>query len=184
MANKEQKNFSINKIRTTLLLMVNKELSALKKTHQTKINSKQIAEAENYYASMNNCIVQLKEEKFIPNFITSDVIHTKNIKNNFSFKSPDQSYNHFIRKIKNSSKNNIIIKSDGLEYHDTNFNNANKDKISRMEFQLELLGKKSDISTKKNEHFKKKTLRLDYKPPFLKSKIFSSIIFRLTINNK
>lgn len=157
----EQTNFPTNKIRTELLVMVNKELSALKKTNKTKINSKKITEAENYYSSLNNYVVKLQEEKFIPNSITSDVIQNKNVKYNFSFKSPDQLTNNFIRKIRYSNNNNPIINSiDSLDMKEIDFPEDEASK--KVNFKMDLIGKRSDISTKKNENFRKKTLKLDY----------------------
>lgn len=157
-----EENLPINKIRTSLLLMVNKELSALKKNNDTKINSKKITEAEEYYSSVNNYVVELKEEKFIPNFITSDVIQNKNIKNTCSFKSPDQLNNSFIGKIKYSSKNSLVI--DATKVRDKFNDEFNKEENSDLKFDLEILGKRSDISNKKNAYFKKKTLKLDNQP--------------------
>jgi len=165
MAFNEKQNSQLNKIRTTLLLLVNKELSLLKKSIKTKINSKEITEAEDYYASVNNYVVRLQEEQFVPNSITRDVIQNKNMKYNFSIKSPDQEIYNFIRKIRYLNKNNSIINKTSIHN-----NSINKRGNSKIKYDFKIPGKKSDISKKKNEFFNKKNLKLDKEHLFKNSK--------------
>jgi len=156
MATKQNNNDSLNSIRTTLLLLVNNELSNLKKNNKTKINSKILTEVENYYSSANNYLIKLKEEKFVPNFNTGEVIQNKNFKSKFSFESPDVKNMNFIQKTGIMSNDNNAISM-------SNINPGIKFKNLKENFQLDLLlfSKKSDVSSKKNEYFKIRTLKIN-----------------------
>jgi len=167
MASFREKNNQINSTRTTLLLLANNELAHIKKNNNTKINSKKISEAENYYNSGNNYIIKLKEENFISNSMTRDIIQNKNIKKNFSFKSPDHQNNNFIRKMSISNKNNpkITIRESTVDV----FDDCEKNKF---ELRMKLFENKSDISSKKNKYFKLKTLKINSEKNPLDSKIY------------
>jgi len=175
MASLRKNNKQVNSIRTTLLLLANKELTFIKKTNNTKINSKEITEVEKYYNSGNEYIVKLKEENFISNSMARDIIQNKNIKNNFSFKSPDIQNNNFVRKIRNSNKNNPIINL----REKGNIRSENKNK-SNSQYEIKLYGVKSDISSKKNEYFKLKTLKINKEEmPLLRKILYNSIYILL-----
>jgi len=183
-SNEEQDNKSINGIRTNLLLMANEELSSLKKNTKTKINSKKITEAEDYYSnSANNYIVKLQEEKFIPSSITRNVIQNVNFKRRISFTTPD------IHKLYNS--NFIVLGDKAVENKtskdiiDYNNNNHENNQLkfgynnSNHELEFDLLWKKSTVSYKKNLHFKKKSLKLtdEELKKHINSKIDSCCLF-------
>ena len=170
MASLEEKRNYKNAIRTNLLLLANEELSSLKKNNElSKINSKKIIEAEDYYGSKNSYIVKLREENFIPSSITRDVIQSINVKNKFSFKSPDsQNLNsNFIRK---SKANESVMK----DYNNKTFvvdNKLNLENLnSNFNFELDLFAKRYGVSSKKNQHFKLKTLKIKEKEQDLMSK--------------
>lgn len=172
MASIRENNNQINSTRTTLLLLANNELTFIKKNNKTKINSKKISEAENYYNSGNNYIVKLKEENFISNSMTRDIIQNKNIKNNFSFKSPDHQNNNFIRKMRMSNKKNPII-----DIRESNVDVFDNSVINKFEFEMKMFGKKSDISSKKNKYFMLKTLNIKNDEMPLVSKLIFIKIF-------
>jgi len=155
----------INLARTTLLLLANNELSNMKKYYKTKINSKKITDVIDFYSCSNNYIVKLKEENYIPNDISRNVIQNMNFKNNFSFKSPDQQNTNFIRKIE------LPVKSQTLN------DLFNKSKIELVDIdadfynEFRMLEKKSDISHRKNKHFKINTLKINFEESSITSKM-------------
>ncbi len=92
---KRKENF--NKIRTKLLILANDEITRIKKTNFTKINSRNLIDFEKYYAELDmNKYIELKEEKFNSRDYT-DIIHKNKTKDKFILKSPDGSYFNFIQ---------------------------------------------------------------------------------------
>lgn len=152
MASNPEKRTDFNNVRTILLLLANNELTIYRQNNSTLINSKKLTEAEDYYTVNNNNVITLKEENFIPNSHTRDVIQTKNIKNRCIYRSPDIIKKNTFKKIrfKISRKNLPII------------NIKNNPNINNLKLEFQLFEKKSDISQKKNEYFKRKTLNLKY----------------------
>lgn len=164
MASIEEKCNSINSFRTNLLLLVNEELSKLKKNSiLTRINSKKITEAEEHYSSGNNYIVKLQEENFIPSSITRDVIQSFNVRSKFSYKSPDSSnLNGNFVKNRNAHVSNLFEKKNFGFKNDNENNKLDLNNLdSNYAFEVDLFNMKSDISMKKNQHFKLKTLKIN-----------------------
>lgn len=153
MVKNQDTSDSFNSARTNLLLLAYNELLRNKKDNKIAlINSKNLSEAENYFCSKNIYIVSLKEENFMPNNIPREVFQTNTLKNKVIYKSPDSILKNLFKKLKTkpSSKN--------LPTVDIKNNPLNNNHHMRIEFQL--LDKKADISEKKNEYFRKKTLKL------------------------
>ena len=82
-------HLEINTIRTTLLISINKELSSLKKNCTTKIQSRTLNEFEDLFYSCYDNFIQLKEESFIPQNYTREVIQEKKLISKFHLQSPD-----------------------------------------------------------------------------------------------
>ena len=144
-----------NKLRTQLLILINNELSFMKKSNKTKINDKLISEVETFYYNINDNIIKLKEENFIP-YDFSDVIQTNKWREKYIYQSPD------LQEIKifNTSK---IVNFKKLNFFEINQRNEIKEKLlkkERFNFMESIFSKKSLISSKKNMYFRKNTLKL------------------------
>ena len=165
---KKNKINSPNKLRTNLLILANDEVTRIKKTGFTNINSKNLSEFEKHYSSLNNFnFIELKQEKFVSRALT-DVIQKNNCKEKFTLKSPDEMNLNFMQNKENShfEKNNQNINSNAkrisecekvsfLENLGISINNTKE----LDDFKIRNPNKKKSlISSKKNMFFKKKTL--------------------------
>ena len=146
-------HLEINTIRTTLLISINKELSSLKKNCTTKIQSRTLNEFEDLFYSCYDNFIQLKEESFIPQNYTREVIQEKKLISKFHLQSPDYLEIKFSKKLLQSSKIIPFLNKN------TKTNNGelieNDSKIKDTIYASKVFGKKS-LSTKKNNYFKMK----------------------------
>ena len=139
----ETNHTSINSIRTSLLISINKELFSLKRNCKTKIHSRTLNEFEDLFYSSYDNIIKLKEESFIPQNYTREVIQEKKDISKFHLQSPDNLEFKFSKKFIQSSKIIPILyitKEENLD------DSINKPKIFE----------KNSLSTKKNIYFKMK----------------------------
>ena len=141
----EHKN--INSIRTILLISINKELTSLRKSCTTKIDSRKLNEFEALFSSSYDNIIQLKEESFIPENHSRDVIQEKKARTKFHLQSPDAQQFKFSRKLYQSSKIIPNLLPNNNEENETNLNETI--------YSRKIFGRKS-ISSKKLNYFKMK----------------------------
>jgi hypothetical protein len=142
---------SINSIRTKLLISINEELTLLKKNCTTKIQSRKLNEFEDLFYSSYDIIIKLKEESFIPQNYTREVVQEKKAISKFLLESPDNNKLNFYNKKIQSSKEIQLMQSNLY-----NKNNNIKDIQENDTFHLSKIFEKKSISTKKNNYFKTK----------------------------
>ena len=135
---------TLNSIRTSLLISINKELFSLKRNCKTKIHSRTLNEFENIFYSSYDNIIKLKEESFIPQNITREVIQEKKAISKCNLQSPDNLELKFSNKFTQSSKIIPFLKINNKE-----------ENLDNTIYSPKILGKKS-LSTMKNNYFKMK----------------------------
>jgi len=174
MASFKEKNkmISNNKLRTRLLILENNELTRIKKTSLTQINSKNLIEYEKIISDLNNNnTIELKQENFCSRAFT-DIISRNNIKEKFIMKSPDENNIKFKQNIENGLNDKLLLNQNNLDNKKileekylvflenlglgNDGNNVKEEDTSKF-----MRRDKATIGTKKNLFFKLKTINYD-----------------------
>jgi hypothetical protein len=133
-----------NKIRTNLLIYANDDMKVIKSNCRTFINSRSLLSASQYYTNQNENVIILKNEIFASRMDGGGVIRL-----NSSYAERDKS---------NSGSPRKIVRSSFLKLNES-YQDLNSS-VSSINEQVvpDTFNKKTSVSQKKNEFFRKNTI--------------------------